>query len=141
MHPEILYFLSQQRLAALTVEIADLNLHSAVMHIAHQDNPFRLFFFTDKASKKCSAFLHKKEIKAAVVIGFSEKEFTTLQMSGFVREVPKKDLAAANELYFLKYPEKKKFVDKDTKMMIEFIPTSWTYIDYEMHPKRFITSS
>ena len=141
MQSEVLYFISRQHCAALTVKLSDSALYPAVLHVAHKDDPFRLFFLTDRKSTKVNCLPKEKSVCAAVVLGFSEKEFTTLQMTGCIKEVAKDELEEARMLYLLKFPQKKPFIKKKSKVLIEFIPSWWKYTDYATTPKTIFSSS
>ena len=135
MYAEVLYFLSRQHLAAVTIQLSDNTLYPSIMHVACGENPFRLFFLTTKASKKMTAVSDHAVCSAGVVLGFNEEEYTTLQMTGSIREVSEKEKKEVKEIYLLKYPWKKSFSEKKESIFIEFLPSWWRYTDYATHPQ------
>jgi len=82
INTKILNFLKKHPVCSLTTLLKDGLPHAAAVHYSHNENPMQLYSSTDKNSKKCEALLDGNTTKASVVIGFSEKEWITLQMDG-----------------------------------------------------------
>lgn len=135
-------FIAKNRIAALTIMLPDGTPHAATVHFAHQDNPtFKLFFMTEKTTRKCSSIINGENAKAAVVIGFSEKEWVTLQMEGNIHIVYSKDLIeSVKSMYFLKYPGMQKYEANPQTVFLEFSPTWWRYSDLSGANKLIVSS-
>src|SRR3989304_969184 len=85
MDPKISEFLSRNRVCVLTVVLPDETPHSAAMHYSLFPDFPTLFFSTDITSKKCLGIKDHQPAQASVVVGFSETDWQTIQMTGEVR--------------------------------------------------------
>lgn len=126
MDKRILSYLAKQRISVGSILQDDQTIHSATMHFAHAENPFRIYWLTGKATRKCRSLLTGTTQQAAVVIGFSEEEFTTFQAEGTVQLVGSDQMGA----YFEKYPSRKESAVSPDVACLEFTPTWWAFHDY-----------
>lgn len=140
MNPTILNFLSKHKIGVISVTLTDGSLHSATVHYSHTENPFRIFIQTTNDTLKVQPFLNGQSGKGAMVIGFSEEDWLTLQMHGIVRMVSDlKELEEVHNINFQKYPKSKRHIGPDT-VFLEFTPTWWRYTDFNTRPETIITS-
>lgn len=140
MDKKITDFLGSHRVCSLTTLISDGSPHAAAMHFSHRDVPFELYIQTERNSRKFQALLTKETTKASVVIGFSEEEWTTLQLDGIVIEVKdKNELERVHEMHYLKHPDAKQYRDLPETVFLKFTPIWWRYTEYK--PEMKIISS
>ncbi len=141
MDNKVLEFLSKQRVCSLTTLLPDNSPHAAAVHYSHSENPLTLYFSTDNSSRKCTALLKGETVKGAVVIGFSEEEWLTLQMNGEVTAILNKDeLAKVHKIHYAKNPNAEKYKDDPATIFLKFTPTWWRYTDYNTVPETVISS-
>lgn len=129
-------FVQSHRVGVLAMTTEESGVHAATMHYAEQLEPLELFFLTDRNTKKCEAFARQKDRKAAVVIGFSEEEWTTMQMEGEARLLENEsEIAAGWKIYGEKFPERVKFKDDEESVLIKFTPSWWKYSVVKPEPE------
>lgn len=142
MDSKILDFLRMQRICSLTTLLVDGAPHAAAMHYSHSSDPLTLYFSTENTGKKCEALLDGSTTKASVVIGFSEKEWITLQMDGEVKTIlDKEDLAKAQEIHYTKHPKSEKYKNEPETIFLSFTPAWWRYTDYNTIPETILSSN
>lgn len=125
MDPKIIEYLQTERMSVLSVALLDGTPHAAAMHFVFSDGV--IYFSTHANSKKVVS-----NVLASVVIGFSETDWITLQMSGKIEKTePVKDLILS------KYPESIKFIDEST-VYLKFTPTWYRYSDFKVVPPLII---
>lgn len=137
--PKGVKYLAGQRVCALSVLIKDGSPHIAAMHFSHSMEPFEIYIQTENTSKKCEILSESKATKASITIGFSEKDFRTLQMDGTIKLVMKKGLPRIHKIHYKKNPSAKKWKDDPATVFLVFKPAWWRYTEYE--PKFFTLSS
>lgn len=133
MDQRILKFLTKEKVCALSVCMPDGSCHSAAMHFTYHDGV--IYMGTHAASRKISG-LSTGKVKASIVVGFSEQEWTTAQLDG---EVEKIDAQPTKDIILAKYPEDEKQFDATT-IFLKFTPTWYRYTDYKTQPPTFIES-
>lgn len=134
MNQQGLDYLRQQRVCVLTTLLADEMPHAAALHYSHLESPLELFFGTTRGSRKMSG-LTEHPSKAAVVIGFDEREMVTLQMEGQVRIVSDKVLLKKFQgAHFVKHPEAAQYQHESETVYLAFTPTWWRYTDFKTDP-------
>ncbi|MDB4939593.1 MAG: hypothetical protein JWO40_18 [Candidatus Doudnabacteria bacterium] len=139
---ELLKYLTEHRISVMAVNLPDHGVHAATIHYAHSDTPFKLFFSTERSSRKCQGLLDGKSTSASVVVGFSEDEWITVQMDGEIKAVLEEtELKNAKSIYYAKYPSSKKYENKPENIFLEFVPTWWRYSDYNPEPPMIKTSN
>lgn len=118
----------RHRIGVLTVQTRAGYLHGAAMHYVHQHEPMQLVFLTQDTTAKVP-HLPEPVARAAVVVGFSEEEWSTVQMHGTVEVVNMKDPGYVKlvELYERKYPEMSELDEHDVFMV--FRPEKWKYTE------------
>ena len=101
------------------------------MHFSHSNEPLEIYIQTENTSRKCQALLSGKDIKASIVIGFSEEEFKTLQMDGNIKIVNPENLNDIHQIHYYKLPDAKKWKDDPATIFLVFKPTWWRYTEYK----------
>ena len=86
---KILDFISKHRISVLTTLLAGGSPHSASMHFATGTENLDFIFFTKEKSRKCEHFETNKDYPASLVVGFSEEEWTEIQMEGTIKKLPR----------------------------------------------------
>jgi len=141
MVKKITDFLSSQRVGVLSVMLPDGSLHAAALHYSHRDDPLELYFSTENTSRKTQGLLGGEITKAAVVVGFSEEEWLTLQMDGEVRAVlDASELATVQEVHYGKHPGSAKYKDDPATIFLAFTPHWWRYTDYNTELMTILSS-
>lgn len=141
MNDQILNFLTNHRVGAVSILLPDGTPHNSALHFSHIENPFTLFFSTESTSRKCQGLLKGEIVKASVVIGLSEEEWITLQMDGVVRGIfDPTELKYAHTVHYKKHPGSEQYKNDPTTMFLAFSPTWWRYTDYNTDPDTIITS-
>ena len=116
-------------------------MHAGTLHYSHQDNPLQLFFSTENTSRKCQGLLEEKSAKAAVVIGFSEKVWITLQMDGDVKGVfDSEELKQIKQTHYVKHPSSQQYEHDPATIFLAFTPIWWRFTDYNTEPLTIISS-
>lgn len=133
-------FLSHQRVSVLSILQSDNTIHSATLHFAYRENPLSFFFMTDKTSRKCRPLLSASEQNAALVIGFSEEDFTTFQAEGEISIAKDQEFGDGSALYTTKFPDRKSWLEKENIVILQFTPTWWRYTDMKGDPPIKISS-
>ena len=138
MDQKIIDFLDKERIAVLSVIQEDGCPHAASVHFSHDADPFRIYIQTSRTSKKAQPLLEGSISKAAMVVGFSEEEWVTVQMQGDIRILS--DQTEADQAYMVHYkksPDAEKRRGPDT-VILEFVPTWIRYTDFKTNPKTII---
>ncbi|KKQ92357.1 MAG: hypothetical protein UU16_C0003G0015 [Candidatus Woesebacteria bacterium GW2011_GWA2_40_7] len=131
METKVLDFLDKQRVCCLTTLLEDGSPHASAMHFSHSNEPLEIYIQTENTSRKCQALLSGKDIKASIVIGFSEEEFKTLQMDGNIKIVNPENLNDIHQIHYYKLPDAKKWKDDPATIFLVFKPTWWRYTEYK----------
>ncbi len=140
MDKRIFDFVNKNRISVLSTVLPSGTPHSAALHYSSSNEPFKIFFSTDKTSRKCQDLLDGKTGKASVVIGFDENEMVTLQGEGEVQAIfDKQELLEAQKVHYKKYPDSEKWKDDQDSIFLVFIPTWWRYTEFK--PKFFTIES
>jgi general stress protein 26 len=135
MNPKIINLLQTERVCVLSTLLSDGSPHNAAMHFAFQENPLALYFSTHFGNRKLEG-LNAGRFQASVCVGFSETDWTTLQMDG---QIEKADPIFAKNLILSKYPESEKHMDDQT-VFLKFTPAWWRYTDFKASPPLTISS-
>lgn len=127
MDARVTTFLSLHRIAVLSVTLAGGDIHSATCHFSHVEDPFTLFIVTDATTRKVSNMHNDQEVKAGMVIGFSEEEWIELQMSGTAKMVKDGvDFERGRHAFENKFGGEL----KSEKVIIVFTPQWWRYSEF-----------
>ncbi|OGM29896.1 hypothetical protein A2630_03970 [Candidatus Woesebacteria bacterium RIFCSPHIGHO2_01_FULL_44_10] len=141
MDQKVLEFLRKERVCSLTTLLKDGTPHSAAMHFSHLGSPLAFYFSADKAGSKCEDLLDGIPKKAAVVVGFSEEEWITLQMEGKIQVVSDPQaVAEIKKIHYVKNPSSKEFESDPGTIFLEFTPTWWRYTDFNINPPTIVSS-
>lgn len=132
MNQKVSEFLNAHHVGVLSVQLKSGKPHGATVHFSHQDNPLKVFFMTDRNSKKVEAILDGSTMGASFVTGFDEDSMQTVQMDGSVRIVTDAaEIAALKEVHYAKLPSAKKWEGAPDSVFLEFTPTWWRFKDYK----------
>lgn len=138
MDQRIIQFLSNHRISVLSVTLPDGSLHSAACHYSHKDNPLEIIIYTESTTRKCLSLVEGNIAQASLVVGFSEEEWISLQMSGTAKML-KSGIEVDNlkPFYEEKFKSKINFDPQD--VFIVFTPKWWRYSEYKN--KVFLSSN
>jgi general stress protein 26 len=138
---EILQQLNKDRVCVVAIKLPNETVHAATLHFSHNDDPLELYFATEKSSRKCQGLLEGKSALAAVVVGFSEEEWKTLQMDGSIQAVLDNfELEKIKKVHYAKHPESKQYENEPETLFLKFTPTWWRFTDYSVDPPTKISS-
>lgn len=138
MNPSILQLLQKYRIAVISVTLSDGVIHSATVHYSFKENPFTVYIQTSNTTLKAKPFLNGETGKGAIVIGFSEEDWITLQLHGNIRAVTDvNELEEVYKVHYQKQPEAEKYKGPKT-VFLEFTPTWWRYTDFNTEPENII---
>jgi|SRR3989304_4397858 len=141
MEPKVLEFLTEHRVSSLTTLLPDGSPHAAALHYSHTGDPLTLYFSTENTSRKCQGLLDGQKVKGAVVIGFSEEEWLTLQMEGEVWVVTDRvELEKIHRVHYLKHPNSEQYKDLPETIFLAFRPVWWRYTDFNTDPPAILFS-
>lgn len=140
MDSRAIALLEKEPVGVLSVVLSDGSPHAATVHFSSQTEPLKLFIQTYPTVKTKAIQDTGGAAPAAMVVGFSEEEFVTLQMRGEVRIVAD---AAEQEtifkIHYAKHPEAEQYRSPRT-ILLEFTPTWWRYSDLNTDPATIISS-
>ena len=137
MDKVILEFLEKNRVSVLTTLLVDGTPHGATLHYSFKTDPLELYFSVDKTDRKCQALAQSNEGKAAVVIGFSEQEWLTLQIDGKIKIVEDKDkIKEIKTIHYKRHPNSQKFENDPNTVFLVFQPTWLRYTDFNVEPPK-----
>ena len=141
MNPEIIKFITKERVCVLSVVLADGFPHNAVLHYSQQTEPVK-FFMQTYPTVKVQAIQEKGgKTKAALVVGLNEEEFISLQMRGNIRIVSDpKELEQICKIHYSKHPDAEKYKGQET-VFLEFMPIWWRYTDFKTDPETIAENS
>lgn len=127
MDQKVLDFLGKEMVAALTVMLPDGSPHGAAMHFACVHEPLTIYFSTHNSAKKASAAF---PAKAALVVGFSEQNWETIQFAGIIDRAEEQTAKAA---LLAKYPGDAQHFSPES-IYLKFMPSWWRYTDFKAQP-------
>jgi len=140
METEVKDFLRNQRVGCLAVALEDGTPHTSAVHFSCDAECQRLFFQVGKGSRKFNAVNERGKAKASFTIGFSEKEWKTLQIDGDLRLLRVDEDEQFQKIHYLKNPEAKQYRGEDTAYLV-FEPIWWRFSDFSVgDPPRIIGS-
>lgn len=116
MDQRIIDFLTKERVCVLATP------HASAMHFTFDKSSNEIYLMTSKGSRK----LERLEL-ASLVVGFSEKDWITVQFDGKLEIISGTD-EIKNQI-LTKYPEDAKHMHEDT-VFLKFTPTWWRYSDF-----------
>ncbi len=140
MDSKISEFLTKNRVSVVTTMLKDGTPHASTLHYSHSEDPLMFYFSTQNTSRKCEALMGGKPVLAAVVIGFSETEWLTMQMEGTIWIVPQDKLEEVQDIHYTKLPSSEKWKNDPTTVMLAFSPTWWRFTDLNTEPHKTISS-
>ncbi len=136
MDKQVIDFLDTERLSALTIMVNDETLHPATMHFSYTTEPeFKIFFSTDKNTRKAEKIRLGDSAQAAVVIGFSEKDWKTLQAGGEISVVTDQEqVAQIKQHHYSKNTSSARYKDDPATAMLVFTPKWWRFSNFKTNP-------
>lgn len=141
MDDRISHYLTSQKVCSLSNLLPDGSVHGAALHFSHSEEPLQLYFSVENSSRKCAGLLNGESVQAAVVVGFSEEEWLSLQLDGELQAVSDSEqLAKIQEIHYSKHPNSAKYKDEPETLFLLFTPKWWRYTDFKSDPW-FILSS
>ena len=129
-------FLHRHRISVLTVLTPEGAPHSATVHFAWDEARNVFVFFTHVDTLKYQ-FVKDGATKASLVIGFDEKEFTTVQMRGTAKVLEE---ASSREVYLEKFSHLREGANDETVVFLEFDPQWYRYTDMKEKPPVLFSS-
>jgi len=131
---EVLSFLLGQRASVLATALPLEKVHAAAMLYSCNPDPLEIYFFTESGTKKVEKLTETAHCHASLVIGTTEELKQTLQLSGTLYLVQKKnEIDKIKELHYAKFPQSKVY-ESDTTLFLKFIPDWWRHTNYSSRP-------
>lgn len=128
MNPEIIEYITNNRICVLAIEMMDGSPHAATVHYAHHGSVPVFIFQTNPKYRKSEALFGREESRASLVIGFEESERQrTFQADGVVSLLKPTD-KELEHAYLTKFPGKD--AKYSTDVFLKFTPTWWRYTDW-----------
>lgn len=138
MYPEVKKFLHHNTIATLSIVDFEGFPYSSTMHYAQSDDGMTLYFFTNKDTHKVIPLLNGATVKASVVIGFSEKDWLTVQMEGTIHiALLPEERTLAEIAFYMKFPNAER---GHNIAALVFKEQFWKFTDYSKKPWKIITS-
>lgn len=137
--PELLSFLSVQRVGVLAVQMSDGTPHGATVHFVHSTDPLIFTFETDDRYRKYEALAAGGDVAATLVVGFEEGKSRTAQLDGVARLIDAADPHV--EKYLDKFPDKREKYKGEHVVWLTFTPTWWRFTDWTLPEGKTIWSS
>jgi general stress protein 26 len=142
MDERILKFLKRHRISVLTTVLKNGQPHSATIHYAYNKDTNSFYFLTAVDSRKMEDLVNPDWHNAALVIGFSEEEWLTMQLEGKVRWISdKQELEEAWKVYSGKFNGSEKEKGSTDSALLEFSPKWWRYTEVRPNPQLIISSN
>lgn len=138
-YQQVIDFLGKERIGVLTTMIHDERPHSAVLHFSFSPDRNVFYFSTDKTSRKATFLGYTHTSNAALVVGFSETEWQTLQLEGVVQIVAdEEELAEAKKIHYAMHPNSQKFESDPDTIFLVFKPDWFRYTDFMKKPVEIV---
>ena len=140
MNQSALNLLSKDRVGVISVIQKDGTVHSATVHYSQKNDPVKIYIQTLNTTLKSQPFLNGQSGQGAMVVGFSEQDWVTLQMHGNIRAVlDQEELEEVYKTHYQKHPDAEQYKGPNT-VFLEFTPTWWRYTDFNTDPETIINS-
>ncbi len=136
----MLEFLKFHRISVLSILMPAGMVHGATMHYAFDETSKKFVFLTEKNSRKAGAVSEGGVKQASLVIGFSEEEWLTAQMSGVVRSANENEMDWAWKIYSSKFSGADKHKGDADAVVLVFEPTWWRFSKVRPRPGEVRTS-
>jgi uncharacterized protein YhbP (UPF0306 family) len=140
MDEQMVEFLKLHRISVLSILMPAGVVHGATMHYAFDESSKKFVFMTEKQSRKGGAVVDGGVRQASLVIGFSEEEWLTAQLSGMVRAVNEEEMDWAWKLYSNKFNGSDKHRGDEGALAMMFEPTWWRFSKVRPKPGLVRTS-
>lgn len=138
MDIRVLEYLKTQRVGVFAIEMMDGSPHAATVHFAHTDDPFVLYFETNKEYRKAEPLFGREQSRSTFVIGVDEGSPKTLQLDGYAELMKPEDRSIFDDVYLSKFPEKKKKAEDNKIIFFKFVPTWWRFSDFSLPEGKLI---
>lgn len=112
--------------------------HSATLHYCFDEKSGCFYFLTEESSRKVQE-LSSGLSKSSLVIGFSEEEWTTLQLEGEIGKTFDNEREKAVEVFHQKFRNDKSKLTEDN-VFLKFTPSWWRYTELKRDPMLIISS-
>jgi general stress protein 26 len=137
MHQEVLdraiSFIKDARISVISTIGSDGGPHATVMHHSCLSSPLRIFYSADKSSTKYANILTRAH--SAVVVGWSEQDWVTVQMRGTTKIVNEPtELVAAKQIHYSLHPNSQRFEHDPGTVFLKFEPTWLRFSDLGVEP-------
>jgi uncharacterized protein YhbP (UPF0306 family) len=140
MDEQMVEFLKLHRISVLSILMPAGVVHGATMHYAFDESSKKFVFMTEKQSRKGGAVVDGGVRQASLVIGFSEEEWLTAQLSGLVKAVNDEEMDWAWKTYAEKFSGADKYKGDEETLMMVFEPTWWKFSKVRPKPGEVRTS-
>lgn len=126
-------FVESARVSAISTVTSNDGPHVTVMHHSCLRSPFRIIYSADKGSTKYANVLVNS--KSAVVVGWSEQDWITVQLRGTTTAVTDPDeLILAKIRHYAIHPNSRKFEHDPSTVFLKFEPSWIRYSDLGVAP-------
>lgn len=129
---DCLGFLDTHRVGVLAVLQPSGEPHAAVMHFSVNPAGPELYFSTDRNSVKVSGL--GQQDAAAFATGWSEEDWTTIQLRGTLRAAVSSELESIHARHYKKHPQSEAFRDDPDTVFLILRPTWLRYSDLSVLP-------
>ncbi len=132
MEPKVLEFLTKERVCALSVLLPDNSLYAAAMHFSFSENTLEFYFSTSRESHKFTAFQNNSQVASSMVIGLSEEEWKTMQISGKLEVVAnQEEIQKIKAVHYQRHPKSKDFESDPNTVFLKLTPTFHKFTDFK----------
>ncbi len=139
--PQVKAFIQSQHAAVLAVPLPDNAVHAAAMLFSFDLNLAEFYFFTEAGSIKLRPLETRSTCNASLVIGTTEENKLTLQLSGILAKVEQFDtLEKIKIVHYARFPQSKAY-ENATTVFLCFTPIWYRFTDYHTKPPQIISSS
>ncbi len=134
-------FLKSQKVCVLSVMLPDGHIRGAAMHYAFDSDTQKIYMMTRSGSTKMQGLKKPGDsVEASVVVGFSEEEWTTMQIQGVVKKTEGADMVRAVEVYSKVFGEAGSGDEKKDAAVLEFDIRWWRYSKFKPEPPVILES-
>lgn len=142
MKQEIIKFIENNRICVLSTQRKDLSPHGATVHFAFSEKLNVFYVLTDSNYNKCELLKIASSCNASMVIGFDERDMRTIQFDGTAYLLSDNEsIQETKEIYFKKFPEKKKWENEINNAWIKFIPNWYQWSNYNIEPNEKVSEN
>lgn len=134
MDDRVIEFLTKHNIGVVSFLLQGNIVHSAVMNYSFTPVPLTFYFSTNAESKKAASIKNGETVKGALVIGFSEVEWATLQCEGDMQGIREgEEFEKARAIYIARLSH-----GDPSTLMIKFTPSWMRYSNVGSDPSILI---